>query len=381
MNITFFAAILDPDTDPCFYSHADSCRGNLMDRLRSNQILLTYSVIPQTLVCAPEDLKVNEDICVFKDRNARDTDPWYASDEKACEAYGKEASIDSLELHVTDVTPTFSFPHQVYLKSGKKGLQTRLEIHPEENGFMSHGKYFFPDKNCPGICEGTVEITGISKEFENYGFFTGHMVNFEAESPSYAEVLDWAWENRDNLAGARFITVKHPARGTYFVMQNSICGKEQYLRFVAGEDRIELVDLKERCDLTDEYIRENLPLRDFLIHGTFDTSPDELWERFTLCSFRTQPMTSRWLRSGRLLPSEIVEDGIDQGVLVALELEGLGIVRVDVNYDKIVELCAFTNEEVEEMVKAVNGINLAADIAIKNSMKKGKLKYTTSRVF
>lgn len=78
------------------------------------------------------------------------------------------------------------------------------------------GKVIFPDRTFKDACPGPAMCT-VSREFSNYAFVTGHMINLEETSPAINDIVEWLLNNHANMYDNTSIyTIKHPSRGTYY---------------------------------------------------------------------------------------------------------------------------------------------------------------------
>lgn len=129
-------------------------------------------------------------------------------------AYKFPTQIGRLDTSIIEPLPKELF---VTFQPGKKGPMCRINSHPERDGFVhiNKAKIFFPDKTFQHPDIGPAYVS-VSKELETFGFLTGHMIRFDdTECPTVEEILDWAKEK--HIQGD-LIEIQHPSRGTYYAI-------------------------------------------------------------------------------------------------------------------------------------------------------------------
>ena len=74
------------------------------------------------------------------------------------------------------------------------GIETRLNSHPERDGSVAKGRYFYPDKSWTTAREGLADVT-ICCEKERYGYLLGEMISVSAPTrKEMAQYLMTHWE-------------------------------------------------------------------------------------------------------------------------------------------------------------------------------------------
>ena len=87
------------------------------------------------------------------------------------------------------------FPKEITFQIDDQGrIFTRIQTQPNIYGQSTPGKIFFPDKSWTGAIFAGNAICRIVKEFDNYGFITGHICPYP--SVSLDELLDYLWEHK-----------------------------------------------------------------------------------------------------------------------------------------------------------------------------------------
>lgn len=298
---------------------------------------------------------------------------WYDTRSGALAAVPVDAAVDQWEearVHCPWLFP-MSFPRKDQAFKGEKGAFVRLNLHPEQDG-ITRGKICFPDRECTDkICSGPIVITGV-KDHGNYGFFTGHMVQYEW--PDDDTLLDYI-ENNGFMNKYRLTYVETEHFGKIVVLSER-WGREN--RFFPVHKALGMYDGEL------ESITETAVLSDPGNDIRYVDAADMLCQKYAGCQFaylinRFVTVPEQWIRMLRIRSydkyvSDLMDDAVDSGIVSPMLLEESVFFYEFSPYGLLATIHAFSKEEVEEIVKTVNQTNMAAMEQIKGLAKRGKIR-------
>lgn len=278
----------------------------------------------------------------------------------AREAGAEEAGVwNSYSVYIenreTDYTP-MKLPVRTTLMRNDKGLYCRLNLHPEEDGYRSPGKIFFPDRKCGNsLCEGPVIITSVHDK-GNYGFFTGEMVQYEA--PSDEQVSEHVIKNSLYDRKLRFMKGK---LGSYVEVDGGNC-------FVAANSGCEFnYDVYDYGEAVSKCTEEILGV-DLVCQGFQGCNFEEFYNRFV--KFEFQSFHATWCIK---FISKLFDEAIKYRFIALKTTNNVDFVEVDKG-QLMYALDQFSREEMAEIIAKVTEINTKANETIKSKMRSGKVR-------
>lgn len=300
---------------------------------------------------------------------------WYDTKNGAVAAVPAEAEISMVEearVHRQWLFP-MSFPKTDNVVQGDKGLFVRLNLHPEIDG-ITRGKICFPDRECADkIRSGPVVITG-AKDKGNYGFFTGHMVQYEW--PDDDKLLDYI--EKDGFMSRYHLTyVETEHFGKIIVLSEKISLVNRYFpcHRALGVQNGDIVSISDTAVLTDpgDDIR-SVDVADLLCREYMGCDFSNLTNQFI-------QIPDQWTKRLRIRKydmyiSDLMDDAVDSGIVTPRLLEESVFFYEFSPYGLLATIHAFSKEEVEEIVKTVNQTNMAALEQVKSLAKRGKIRIT-----
>lgn len=298
---------------------------------------------------------------------------WYDTRSGAVAAVPDDAEISMVEearVHRQWLFP-LSFPITDNVVQGDKGLFVRLNLHPEVDG-VTRGKICFPDRECADkIRSGPVVITG-AKDKGNYGFFTGHMVQYEW--PDDDKLLDYI-ENDGFMSRYRLTYVETEHFGKIIVLSEYVGLANRYFpcHRALGVQNGDIVSISDTAVLTDpgDDIR-SVDVADLLCREYMGCDFNKITDQFI-------QIPDQWTRALRVRSydkyvSDLIDDAVDSGIVSPKILEETVFFYEFSSYGLLATIHGFSKEEMEEIVKTVNQINMAAQEQIKSLAKRGKIR-------
>lgn len=300
---------------------------------------------------------------------------WYLSMQKAdnavvdkvCEVQFEKAQIQRPYLKPEQL-PTLE-----QLIANERGLFTRMNLHPEVDGFSSRGKIYFPDRSCAEkLCAGPAVITEV-KDKGNYGFFTGHMVQYEwPDDNALLEYIEKdGFMNRHMLT---FVETEHFGK-IVVLSEQLIYESSRYFpcHKALGIYDGELVSITDTSVLSDpgDDIRY-VTVADLLCREYMGCAFEDL----TKCFIELPRQYSKKLRCRKYdkYVSDLMDDAADSGVVTPMLLEESVFFYELHPYGLLATIQGFSNEELDEIVKTVNRVNMAAQEQISSLAKRGKIR-------
>lgn len=300
---------------------------------------------------------------------------WYDTRSGALAAVPVDAAVDQWEdarVHCPWLFP-MSFPRKDQAFKGEKGPFVRLNLHPEQDG-ITRGKICFPDRECADkICSGPIVITGV-KDHGNYGFFTGHMVQYEW--PDDNKLLDHI-EKDGFMSRYRLTYVETEHFGKIIVLSEHIGLMNRYIpcHRALGVQNGDIVSISDTAVLTDpgNDIR-SVDVADLLCREYMGCDFSKITDQFI-------QIPDQWTRALRvrkydMYVSDLMDDAVDSGIVSPMILEETIFFYEFSPYGLLATIHGFSKEELDEIVKTVNQTNMAAQEQIKSLVKRGKIRIT-----
>lgn len=262
-------------------------------------------------------------------------------------------------------------PIEVYLERNERGLYCKMDLRPDLTGGFS-SKFYFPDRNNKNkLCEGRCIIESVS-DHGNYGFFIGHMVQYE--QPSEEAIANTLTHEPYLMHGnyeVRFLTGPFGK-----VVAIAPIGSQTpagvgvvYIKSEDGNTRTAgyLAHVLGNCSGNDIVATERIPVQDFLCQGYLGCSMKDLSSRIVRVPFKI----TRGTRCTHYY-TDLLDDVIDDGIMTLREYSNADYIVVDdaMLVDLVVK---YSGEEIEEVIDTVNKINREAILALSAQVKKGRI--------
>lgn len=293
---------------------------------------------------------------------------FYFNREEAIEAAKKAGLEDAgvwnchgVVIEDNDDYKPVQLPVRAIWAQGEKGLFCRLHLHPEEDGWGSNGKVFFPDRVCAGkLCTGPVIIQSV-KDKGNYGFFTGEMVQYKA--PTDEQMAEYVIQNDLYDFKVRFMSGLFGSYVHIFGVPGAIdC-------FVQAADG----NVEKNYDMTEygeaaSYCTEAIQGVDLVCQGFQGCDFEEFYGRFVLFDFGAY----RASHSIKFI-SKLFDEAIKYRFISLKTTNNVDFVEVD-KKQLMYALDQFSREEMAEIIAKVNEINNKANEAIRSKVRSGKVR-------
>lgn len=287
-------------------------------------------------------------------------------------------SEDAGEVWEATLRPPYlkpvKLPTTAYLAPGDRGLYTHLNLHPEIDGQDARGKIYFPDRSCADdLTYGEAIITEV-RDKGSYGFFKGYNVKYEWPTD---DQLDAYIHDRDNVWSDVLIYIKTAHFGNVIMIGSRFAyGREGYvIRCGIGVRDGELVSIGEsymRIEQDKVLEAKKVEVPDFICKRYHDCSFGELLKKFV-----EVPQVGEMVRWGHhhdKFVSELMDEASDSAVVCPMASEQ-GVFFYDIRPNGIASaLSCFSKEEMGEIIKTVNQVNMAATEQIRSLVKRGKMR-------
>lgn len=302
-----------------------------------------------------------------------DSNTFYLSRFEASAESGDAGEVWEATLCPPYLKPV-KLPTTAHLVPGDRGLYTHLNLHPEIDGQDARGKVYFPDRSCADdLTSGEVIITEV-RDKGSYGFFKGHNVKYEWPTD---DQLDAYIHDRDNMWSGVLIYIETAHFGNIIMTGDRFrYGSEGY--FSQGGIGVrdgELVSIGDFCMFVEQdKVRETkrVEVPDFICKRYHDCSFGELLKKFV-----EVPQAGKMVRWGHdhdKFISELMDEASDSAVVRPMASEQ-GVFFYDIRPDGIASaLSCFSKEEMGEIIKTVNQVNMAATEQIRGLIKRGKMR-------
>lgn len=265
-------------------------------------------------------------------------------------------------------------PTTAYLVPGDRGLYTHLNLHPEIDGQHAKGKVYFPDRSCADdLTYGEAIITEV-RDKGSYGFFKGHNVKYEWPTD---EQLDTYIHDRNDMWNDVLVYIETAHFGNFILTG---------LRFVYGTDGYairngigvrdgKLVPINDYMHIEQDKIREvkKVEVPDFICQRYHGCSFNEFMKKFV--QLPQADKLHRWGSSSDKYISDLMDEAADSAVVCPTVTEQSGVFFYYLRPDGIASaLSCFSREEMDEIIKTVNQVNMAAIESIRSLVKRGKIR-------
>lgn len=262
---------------------------------------------------------------------------------------------------------------------GRNGkVFTRIPEDGDYGDWQTRGKVYFPDRVFGDATPGIALVT-VSKELEGCGFLQGYMEKLDKNTPTLKEAVDYGYKHLS--VDCTLYMVESPVRGKYIVVK------------LWGNSLSHLVK-DENGELTTGYCFENKDGFEWDCQNgyvTLEATLGDLWladafgENVQEAKETVRQMVDSWPAvMGKLMYklgrtghefSDLIEDGISEGLVEAYELPGYGIVCLYPNkYFSDKALVKFDLEELRQMKDEVAKVNDEALERIKQACRRGRLR-------
>lgn len=303
-----------------------------------------------------------------------DSNTFYLSRFEASAESGDAGEVWEATLCPPYLKPV-KLPTTARLVLGDRGLYTRLNLHPEIDGQDARGKVYFPDRSCADdLTSGEVIITEV-RDKGSYGFFKGHNVKYEWPTD---DQLDAYIHDHDNMWSGVLVYIKTAHFGNIIITGNRHpygWSKGYYIQGGIGVRDGELVSVGESYMLFEQdkvCETKKVEVSDFICKRYHDCSFGELLKKFVEVP-QAEKMV-RWGHHHDKFISELMDEASDSAVVCPMASEQ-GVFFYDIRPDGIPSaLSCFSKEEMDEIIKTVNQVNMAATEQIRSLVKRGKMR-------
>lgn len=286
-------------------------------------------------------------------------------------------SEDAGEIWDATLRPPYlkpvKLPTTAYLTPGDRGLYTHLNLHPEIDGLDARGKVYFPDRSCAdNLTCGEAIITEV-RDKGSYGFFKGHNVKYEWPTD---DQLDAYIHDRNDMWNEVLVYIETAHFGKFILTGSRfVYGSEGYVVHNGiGVRDGELVPISDYMRIEQDKVREvkRVEVPDFICKRYHDCSFGELLKKFVEAP-QAEKM-ARWGHYHDKFISKLMDEASDSAVVRPMASEQ-GVFFYDIRPDGIASaLSCFSKEEMDEIVKTVNQVNMAATEQIRSLIKRGKMR-------
>lgn len=267
-------------------------------------------------------------------------------------------------------------PVTAYLAPGDRGLYTNLNLHPEIDGRTAKGKVYFPDRSCADdLVYGEAIITEV-RDKGSYGFFKGHNVKYEWPTD---DQLDAYIHDRNDMWNEVLVYIETAHFGKFILTGSRFTyGSEGYVVHNGiGVRDGELVPISDYMRIEQDKVREvkKVEIPDFICQRYHDCSFDKFMKKFV--QLPQADKLHRWGRSSDKYISHLMDEAVDSAVVYPTVTEQSGVFFYYLRPDGIASaLSCFSREEMDEIIKTVNQVNMAAITQIQSLVKRGKMNIT-----
>lgn len=248
---------------------------------------------------------------------------------------------------------------ETFLWPGKKGLYCRIPT-----GQPGSGKLFFPDRSCKNLTSGPIQITQLH-DHGSYGFFVGRMKIYQ--TPNEKALADYILQKGYQNAKIFF---KNGANGSYVVMKGS---GMMYQEILAADSEGNVAIVYDMGPFIErDTTVEEISAMDFLCQGFQGCDVNDLLLEFQPCSYF---LPGNLPRSSKENASEFYR-ACQNGFLSIFRVCNCDVAVV--NPDQILwAICNMDQEEMDDLITAVNEMNEMANELLFKKIKSGKISLST----
>ena len=367
---------------------------------------------------------------------------WYLKRDAAEAAYGEtneKGEIVQTSLHLGHlVEPRTEYPYSAYLRRNDKGMYTRLNIDPENEGHNGDGKLCFPDRSWNVTREGHYQVE-VVRDMGNYAFIRGRCADFTFDELNL--ILDHLWAKGASL-NTYIQKVSGSMFGTFYSYANNACwdattakrddcarskmyhrddpnyrremeklnaeldsrGKNKPTRTELGiifqkavmgvePDDTSIYEMlndasDEQTEEMFEHIEWKKNIGDLFIEGAYGDicSKEELYALFQKSGYLCERVNGKAIgpRNGKKVKGYwFLDDASVKAPDVVLDAFDAGILTayaldgiraIAINENTVREVLEFSRDELDTLTEYVRKVNEQADAAIDEKLAHGKLK-------
>lgn len=265
------------------------------------------------------------------------------------------------------------FNARAHLTYGDRGFKVRLNINPATDyRAAGPGKIFFPDRSCESkLCAGPVIITHVDDR-GSYGFFRGHMEQYEWPND---ELLDEYIHHEGGLWDTELQYVESEFFGRYILVMKTVVQRHSMLlrpAFALSAGYDELREINDTSVLVaPATVIKTISVKDFIAQKHHGCRYNSILDRFVKISSE-EKFLKQSFPSDKYV-SDLMDEAVDSQIVMSrITSQNVHFIVPD-QLAMASGLSCFTTEELDEIIKEANRVNMAANEQIRSLIKRGMI--------